>query len=152
MKRFCFTTSPTLNRRIHSAADHLGRPSCFLIITLEVFREIVMDDKTDVGLIYPHPECDRRVTTRTSSRRKLPALRRARYFQSGVIWLGLKPRAAQFLRQAVGRLPACAINDAAFVGMFAQKCRDLREWIALCDDAIRQVWAVEACDVTPGIF
>ena len=35
-------------------------PSCLLVITFKTLRDIVMNHKTDIGLIYTHAEGDRR--------------------------------------------------------------------------------------------
>src|SRR5438876_1110412 len=76
-----------------------ARASRFLIITFDVLRQIVMDDKTDIRLVDPHSERDRgcdhaRVVAKKLFLVSCPFLR----FQARVIWLRFDSIVVQFCR------------------------------------------------------
>ena len=90
MKRVCFTTSPALKRSTQS----LGSPSRpappgFLVIALDVLRQVVVHDEADVRLVDPHPEGDRRAhDPDVVAQEHLLVLRALARVEPGVIGLG----------------------------------------------------------------
>ena len=89
MKRVCFTTSPALKRSTHSLGKPVASgPPGFLVIALDVLRQVVVDDEADVRLVDPHPEGDRRAHhPDVVAQEHLLVLRALVRFQAGVIRL-----------------------------------------------------------------
>ena len=120
----------------------------FLIIALDVFRQIVVDDKTHVRFVDAHAERDGRADDPDIVAQK-KFLMFAAFLgrEAGVIRFGPDAVFVQALGHAFGCLAREAINDAAFLRTRAQKFKELIERLVFGDDAISKIRPVETGDV-----
>ena len=101
-------------------------PPGFLIIALDVLRQVVVHDEADVRLVDPHPEGDRRAHhAHVVAQEHLLILRALFRFQAGVIRLRRDAVGVQFRGDGLGGLAARAINDPAVVRPALQELEQL---------------------------
>ena len=124
----------------------------FLIIALDVFWEIVMDDVADVGLVDSHAEGDgRRDDAHFVAKEEFLVARALGGSEAGVIGERLDSVLAQFFGDAFGGFPAETVDDPAFVAAFANKFEDLVVGFDLRSDPVGEIGSVEARHINLGV-
>src|SRR5205814_5303161 len=91
-------------------------PSRFLIITFDVLRQIVMNNKTDIRFVDPHSERNRRRDhARVVAQKKFLMFCPLFRLESGVIGLRFDSIVVQFCRKRISSLSARAITNSPTV-------------------------------------
>ena len=126
--------------------------SGFLIVALDVLRQVVVDDEADVRLVDAHAERDRRAHhLRLVAQERLLIFRALRVREARVIRTRADAIRDEPLGKPLGGLAAEAINDPALLPPLAHKFDDLRICSVFRQHAIREVGPVEARDENCGV-
>src|SRR5262249_29044250 len=129
-----------------------ARAASFLIIALDVFRQVVMDDEPDVGFVDAHAECDRGAYhPHFVAQKKFLMLRTLSRGQAGVIRLGRETVFIEAVRDALGGFAALAINDSALLDSLAKEMKNLVVRFVLGQHAVGEIWPIEARHVTTWV-
>ena len=103
-----------------------ARAAGFLVIALDVFRQVVMDDEADVRLVDAHAEGDGRADhAHVVAQKKFLMLGALLRRQPGVIRPRLHAVLGEIGGDALGGFARLAIDDAAFLRPRAEKCQHL---------------------------
>ncbi len=127
-------------------------PACLLIIALQIFRQIIMHNETDVRLIDAHSERDG-----CGDHADIVAQERFLMFcalcgcETSVIRFRADAIFVKIARQRIGALATRAINDAAVVRPAADERQHLFVGRRFGNNTIGQVRPVEAGDVAARI-
>ena len=116
----------------------------FLVIGFEVFRHVEMGDETDIRLVDPHAEGDRRGDDDPFLPEEALLMMLAhRGFEAGMIGQRSTPARAQPSRGLLGRASRETVNDSSIGRMFrGEKMPQLLQRALLRDDAVEQVRSV----------
>ncbi len=121
----------------------------FLIIALDVFRQIVVDDEADVRFVDAHAKGNGRADhAHVIAQKKFLMLAAFLRRESGVIRFGLHAVFGKIRGHALGGFARHAIHDAAFLRSRAEKLQQLIVRFVFGENAIGQVRTVETGDVT----
>ena len=121
----------------------------FLVVTLDVLRQIIMDHEADVRLVDAHAERDRGANHPDFVAQKQVLVSAPIVgLHSRMIRRGLDAVGIQSLGNALGALAALAVNDPAVFGPGANEGERLLVRPGFGADAIGEVGPVEAGDVT----
>ena len=127
-------------------------PAGLLVVALDVFRQVVVDDPAHIGFVDAHAEgdgCADDAGVVAQEALLVPgALLGA---ESGVVGPGRKAAAGQRLGQALRGGAAGAVDDAALVLAAADEVDELFQRLVLGRDPVREVGSVEARDKRGGI-
>ena len=130
-----------------------ARAPGFLVVTLDVFRQVVVDDEPDVRLVDAHAEGDGGADhPHVVAQEKLLVFAALPGCQSGVIRPGLDTVLVEPQRDALRGLARLAIDDAAFPGPRADEFQHLGVGLVFGQDAVGKVRAVEAGDITARLM
>ena len=128
-----------------------ARATGFLIVALDVLRQIVMNYEADVRLVDAHAKRDGRTHhARFVAEKGFLIGRTFAACQARVIGQRLHTVGGEFGRQALRRLARLGVNDPAFAGPYANVRKNLLVSAGLGRNAVGQVGAVETGDVTRG--
>ena len=117
----------------------------FLIVALDIFGQVVVDDPADIGFVDAHAEGDGRADDpRIVAEKLLLIFAALGGGEAGVVGAGGETAAGEGFGDAFGGGAARAVNDAALVFAFADEIDDLFRGLILRDDAVGEVRAVEA--------
>src|SRR5258706_9186312 len=120
----------------------------FLVITFDVFGQVVVHDEPHVWFVDPHAEGDGRANDADLvAQKKFLVLRPLLRRQSGVVRLCIHPVRGQTLGQGLSAFPSLTVDDAALPTARANKFEELLVPFGLWLDAISEVSAVKAGDV-----
>ena len=123
-------------------------PPRFLIITLDVLRQIVMNNETDIRFVDPHSERDRcRDHACIVAQKLLLMFCSIRRLEPRMIWLRFDSIGIQLCCQRIRCPSARTINDAAFVRPAANQLEHLFVGRRFWNDAVGQVCTIETRDV-----
>ena len=119
-----------------------------LVVTLDVLREIVVDDVADVGFVDAHAEGDRRADDARFVAEELVLVPAAFLLREpGVIRHGTDAVLGELAREGLGAGAARTVDDPAVLLPFADELQHLLVSGRLGRDAVAEVGAVEAGDV-----
>ena len=126
-------------------------PSRFLVIGFNGFWEVIVDDKTHIGFIDPHPECDGSTDDPDGIFKEcvLHALSR-RGGKPGVVHKRLKTPFTEIRCDLLSLLPAHAVDNPGLVLVPAEELGELDRWVLLCDHPVRQVFPAKTPDKLTG--
>ena len=124
----------------------------FLVVALDVFRQVVMNDPADVGLVDAHAEGDGRADDAgLVPEEKILVAGPLGGIEAGVVGPRTEAAAGERLGDALGGGAAGAVDDAALGLTGADEIDDLFCGLILGDDAVGEIGAVEAGDEGGGI-
>ena len=127
-------------------------PSGLLVVALDVFRQVVVDNPAHVRFVDPHPERNRRADDPDLvPQKKLLVFRTLSGREPRMVGARGEPPLAQACGQPVRSGPGRAIDDPAIHRTPADKLGELPHSLVLGDHAIREVRAVEAGDKNGGV-
>ncbi len=128
-------------------------PAGFLVIMLNALRHCRVDDKTDVRTVNPHPESNRSHNDIHFLPDKLLLVLMARFIsQPGVIGKVFKPQGVQPPGDIINIIPAQAIDNPGFPGMFLQDPGYLRDNLRTHLNPISQIGPVNRGNINQGII
>ena len=117
----------------------------FLVIALQVFGEVSVNDETDIGLVDAHAESNRRNHQRRFTVEEallVPATHSV--FQAGVVGQGGPAVRVEGGAQFIGLLARAAVDNAGLSATLFEKGEHLGQSVVARLDGEKQVWAVEA--------
>ena len=121
--------SPALKSSRHSAGQAVASGAAgFLVVALDVFGQIVMDDEADIGFVDAHAEGDGGADDADFvAQEKFLVLGALAAGQSGVVRAGGNAVFVELVGQGLGAFAALAINNPAVARAGAEELQHLRE-------------------------
>ena len=119
--------------------------ACFLVVALDIFREVVVNDPAHIGFVDAHAEGDGGTNdARLVANEEFLILRPLVVCEARVIRHGGESTLREALRETICRGACGAIDDAAIHRPRFDEVQNLLRRLLLGNDAIGKVWAVEA--------
>ena len=129
-----------------------ARAAGFLVVALDVFRQVVVDHEADVRLVDPHAEGDGRADhADVVAQKQLLMLAAFLGRQARMIRAGLNAIGAKEFSQFFGAVTTLTIHNAAVMRSRPQKLQDLGRRLGFCHHPVGEIGPVETGDVTFGI-